>query len=106
MSLKLVTAIADHLIDPPRIQPPHVPHMVLSLLPTVCQGGHFISIVTLRGTLLGAFHTFFKGNTITNADKLSFPTRLHSIAALIHKAVVQDSITTEGTPRSYRRDKF
>lgn len=53
-------------------------------------------MATISGSILGSIHTFFKGNTITNADKPTYNTRVNAIAIFLHKSIFQGPPTTEG----------
>lgn len=78
---------------------PNTPHAVITSLPSVCLGGHFFSMSTLRHTVFGFYHTFVASD-LTNADHAS--PALAALSRLIvfyhlHLTAFAGELGTDGT---------
>jgi hypothetical protein len=67
----------------------------LTALHSVSVGGHFLAASTLRRSILGAIHQFFKGG-VASSDDTIFQERIDSLVCFYHKALTASNLTPEG----------
>ena len=51
-----------------RVMRPGTPHAVVTFKASICHGGHFYAMSTIRNTIYGIMHTLVGSNILTNAE--------------------------------------
>lgn len=60
-------------------------HIVFTSEPSICHGGYFLSMATLRQSFAAVAHTFFERNVATNSECRTFGIRMNAMIALNYR---------------------